>query len=505
VDRRLRAGRGLWEDQLVTLDGVSVDPVVRVREAVHEQLGKEGWSILDDQPISLPHRRVSAVALRDGWFATLRVEDWLEDDEHETPINFAAGVLGLDYEPARRITIALTGAPRSGVVVKDPSLSIALPDETEADAPVASLVRFATEHLDSLSKLADMDTVIGMLHDHRAAPASALTPFLEGERVDPPPGHPELTDPVTELIPALLAGAGRYEEARRALALCEDPHWQEIADANDRRLLRQLTRWVDREGELGLPSTPARWPAKWPPPASGPDPSRGFKAFMAEQRPEILARREAISATRAASEGKSREQIRELLGAELEKRSVKMQPVEFEQNVDFLATEHEPFGKARLAMRGFKALTDLISTGPGLVDTLRQDREPQDEPDPAWAKTPDRAGYPMWPVVRERIAVELDTDAEPRLAELMSGSRGQFGNRNVEVWLSQEDSGLIVHVGSKRVGRLNAHAAVAFRSAIEAAADRDEDIRTDAHLTRTTGTPPYILDLPLYDSGTPPA
>jgi hypothetical protein len=489
----------------VTLDGVSVGPVVRVREAVREQLGQEGWSILDNHPISLPHRRVSAVALRDGWFATLRVDDWLEDDEHETPINFAAGVLGLDYEPARRITIALTGAPRSGVVVKDPLLSIALPDETETDAPVASLVGFATEHLDSLSKLADVDTVIGMLHDHRAAPASALTPFLEDERVDPPPGYPELTDPVTELIPALLAGVGRYEEARRALALSEDPHWQEIANANDRRLLRQLTRWVDREGGLGLPSTPARWPAEWPPPASGPDPSRGFKAFMAEQRPEALARREAISATRAASEGKSREQIRELLGAELEKRSVRMQPVEFEQNVDFLVTEHEPFGKTRLAMRGFKALADLISSGSGLVDVIRHDRDPQDEPDPAWAKTPDRVGYPMWSVVRERVAVELDTDAEPRLAELMSGSGGQFGNRNVEVWLSQDDSGLIVHVGSKQIGRLDAHAAVAFRSVIEAAADRDEDVRTDARLTRMTGTPPYVLDLPLYDSGTPPA
>lgn len=489
----------------MTFEGISVEPVVRVREAVQKRLGEEGWSSLDNHPIGLPQRRVNATPLRDGWFATLLVDDWLEDDEHETPVLVVAGVLGLDCEPARRITTALIGSPRSGVVVKDPSLSIALPDETEAEAAVDSLVRFASEHLDSLSKLADVDTVIGMLRDHRAAPASELTPFLEGERVDPPPGYPELTDSVTELIPALLVGVGRYEEARNALALCEDPHWQEIAGANDRRLLRQLTRWVDSEGGLELPSTPRRWPAEWPPPASDPDPTRGFKAFRAEQRPEALARREAISATRAASAGKSREQIRELLGAELERRSVRMQPVEFEQNVDFLVTEHEPFGKARLAMRGFKALTDLISTGPVLVGALRHDRELQDEPDPTWAKTPDRAGYPMWPVVRERVAVELDTDAEPRLAELMSGSRGQFGNRNVEVWLSQDESGLMVHVGSKRMGRLDAHAAMAFRGAIEAAADRDEDVRTDAHLTRMTGTPPYVLDLPLYDSGTPPA
>jgi hypothetical protein len=224
---------------------------------------------------------------------------------------------------------------------------------------------------------------------------------------------------------------------------------------------------------------------------------------MAERKPDILVRQEAISATRAAGEGKSREQIRELLGAELEKRGVKMQPVDFEQTVDFLATEHEPFGKVRLALRGFKALTNLISTGSGLVDALRDDREPHDEPDPAWAKTPDRAGYPMWPVTRERVAVELDTDAEPWLAELMSGTRGQFGNRNVEVWLSREEPGLIVHIGSKRIGRLDARPTEAFSGAIEAAADRDEDVRTDAHLTRMTGTPPYVLDLPLYDAGSP--
>lgn len=198
---------------------MSVEPVVRVREAVHKRLREEGWSSLDNHPISLPHRRVNATPLRDGWFATLLVDDWLEDDEQETPDLIAAGVLGLDYEPARRITTALTGSPRSGVVVKDPSLSIALTERAVADEPVVQLVRFAIDHLESRSQLADVDTVIAMLGDHRAAPASERTPFLnDGEHVDPPPGYHELPDPVTELIPALLAGAARYEETRRALA-----------------------------------------------------------------------------------------------------------------------------------------------------------------------------------------------------------------------------------------------------------------------------------------------
>jgi hypothetical protein len=490
----------LWEDQLVALGGVNVDPVVRIRKAVHERLGEGGWSTLDTLPIALPHRRMSAIPLKDGWFATLLVDSWLEDDEHETPVNFVGGILGLDYEPARRITIALTGRPASGVAVRDPSLSVAVPDETEGDAPVASLVRFATKHLDALGELANVDTVIAMLHDHRAASANEFAPFIHDEQVDLPPDYHELTDPVTELVPALLAGAERYQESRRALAQCEDPLWQQIADANDRRFLRQLKRWLDHEGRLALPSTPARWPAQWPPPVSRAEPPRSFRAFTAETRPEMLARREAISATRAASEGRSREQIRELLAVELEKRSVKMQPVAFEQNVDFLAMEREPFGKARLALRGLKALTGLISTGSELAGTIRDDRDPQDEPDPAWAKTPDRAGYPIWPVIRERVGVELDVDAEPRLTELMSGTRGRFGNRNVEVWLALDDDGLIVHIGTERIGRLDCRAAGTLEGAIEAAAERDENVRTDARLTRIAGTPQYVLDLPLYDS-----
>ena len=153
-----------------------------------------------------------------------------------------------------------------------------------------------------------------------------------------------------------------------------------------------MRRWVDHQGEFALPSTPARWPADWPPARSSADSPPGFAAFMAEQRPEILARQEAVKATRAASAGKSREQIRGLLAAELGARNVKM--------------------------------------------------------------------------------------------------------------FSCEAPELIVHVGSKRVGRLDARHLEAFAGAIDAAADRDEDVITNAHLTRITGTLPYVLDLPLHYAGT---
>jgi hypothetical protein len=69
-------------------------------------------------PDSAAQPALECDALKGGWFATLLVDSWLEDDAHETPVHFAADVLGLDFELARRMTIALTGTPTSGVVVK---------------------------------------------------------------------------------------------------------------------------------------------------------------------------------------------------------------------------------------------------------------------------------------------------------------------------------------------------------------------------------------------------
>ena len=212
------------EDQRVAGDDTSVAPVVKVRDAVHQRLCEAGWSMLDNHPLSLRHRSVSAIPLRDGWSATLLVGELLEGEEHDAPILLAEGILGLDYAPARRITTGLTGAPWSGVFVRSPSLPVALTDAAGPDVPVAQLVRFATGQLDYLSELADVDAVIAMLHDREAAPAFALTPFLDGdEHVDLSAGHAKLPDPVLLLVAALFAGAARYREARSSLAQCEDP------------------------------------------------------------------------------------------------------------------------------------------------------------------------------------------------------------------------------------------------------------------------------------------
>ncbi len=51
----------------------------------------------------------------------LVVDDIVEEDSGTFTLS-PVGLMGLDYEPARRLTTALTGFARSGVVLKQPSL-----------------------------------------------------------------------------------------------------------------------------------------------------------------------------------------------------------------------------------------------------------------------------------------------------------------------------------------------------------------------------------------------
>jgi hypothetical protein len=397
----------------------------------------------------------------------------------------------------------------SGVMLREPLLSTAVIGDGDEEAVADSLVRFAIEHRPPLAELASVDEITAMLGDRRAIPSSE-PPSLLGDSgpPEPPPGYPELPDPLTELVPALLVGAGRYDEARRALEACAEPSWQRMAGANDRRLVRQLARWIEQDGKLPLPTTPARWPAQLPPAGGRFKRQPGYRKFMAEHRPEPRAQNDAMRAVRAVSKGKSREQIRELLRSELETREVDMQPVQFEMSVDILATESEPFGRARLAWRGLKALGGLIDRESPLrrISADGPPPEPEEAPDPAWARTPDRAAYPIWSVTRDRVLVQLDADAVRRLDELMLDRPGRFANRTVEVWLSRDEtsqsseSALVVHIGSKRIGRIDGEGARTFRAPIEAAAERDEEARTDARLTRMDGTAAYVLDLPLHPS-----
>jgi hypothetical protein len=125
-------------------------------------------------------------------------------------------------------------------------------------------------------------------------------------------------------------------------------------------------------------------------------------------------------------------------------------------------------------------------------------------------RTPERAAYPIRLSGRDRAAVELDPAAATVLESVMSATgAGMVQTRNVEVWFGSDDepsqgvSRVSVHLGSKRIGDLDAQASERYRPALQAAGERDEDPWANAHLTRIPGATPYVLDVPLPEVSSP--
>lgn len=460
--------------------------------------------LLEHDPFDVPGVGTFAVPLKDGFVATAMVVDRSDGDQAGTLASSVSGVVGLDYEPARKLTTALTGFAQSGVVLREPSLTVGLSDGQDVDSAVDALVSFTVEQAPLLARVAAVDTIVEMLDQDRAVEAVNAAVILRSDGPIVRPSYaPESLDTKVELVSALLVAAGRYVEARRFLDEHLQPGWQRHAAPEDRRFVRQLTRWIDHDGKLALPTTPAQWPPEMPRPKRIEAPG-SILEFLAQDRPKSQARTEAVKAVRAVARGKTRDELRVLLKQELDKRAVSMEPVGFAQQVDSIATEHEPLGKARIALRGIRGLRDLGQSGRPQVNETPAN-EPTDQPEPAWLRTPERAAYPIWSASTNRVAVELDPTAEPWLREAMRTSGpGAVQSCNTEVWLAPDDgeppsrtSRLGVHIGSRRVGHLDAETTDVFRPAIEAAAERDEDAQVDAHLTRIPGGIPYVLDLPL--------
>jgi hypothetical protein len=498
----------IWKDVFVAFEGVSTEPVGRVWKGVEGRLLEEGWATLEAKRFDPSCAGALCLALKDGFAATMRVLDRIDEERSGQLMVSPVGVVGLDYEPARELTLALTGFARSGVVLKEPTLAVALSGEHAALGATESLVRFAAEQASSLAGFADIDTLIEMLQRHLAVAAWEAGTVLDGADLSGPvPYAPELPDASLELIPALLAGAGRYEEARRFLGEHYPLGWQESAGPRSRRFVRQLTRWVNNDGKFSLPTTPAIWPPERQQRPEQRTPPASFLEALAESWPVVKARQEAIQAVRAVSQGKTQDELRILLRDELRKREVSMEPEGFEQRIDTLAIEREPLGKARIALRALAALRDLglPGTTPIRSTLTGENRERLDDRlDPAWMQTPERAAYPILLVGPDRVAVQLDPDARTWLAEaLHEAGPDAVQRRFVEVWLAPDSElpasapRVSVHIGSRRVGYLDADATERLRPALQAAAERDEDAQMKVHLTRLAGTAKYVLALPL--------
>jgi hypothetical protein len=303
----------------------------------------------------------------------------------------------------------------------------------------------------------------------------------------------EGSDSVDFRVPALLAAARRFEEARSALArfaaeLDDAQDTQDAQDARDsRRLVRQLGRWIDSGGDPGLiPSEPP------PPRFAATELSSATKLWRDAQ-----ARRDAVSTVRQAGVGKGRAELRTLLEGELARRGVSESPLWIERTLDTLGQS-----RAERTRQNVDALKTLGKLGLGVINAIRERKLP-DLSQPAWIEPPDHAAYAIPPDARSRwTEVKLRSDASPWLDRVYA-ALPRLANQptHFQAWLDWDTSApneqhLAVHIAERQVGRLNSDATDAFAPSMTAAAQRDELPSTPARLTRRPGDT-YLLELQL--------
>jgi hypothetical protein len=483
-----------------------------------ERLSAQGWTVMDERWAPRGFRTVGAFRrpLDDGFSAVVIFPSEpkemrpIEDGRLESSGLIVVGRLGVGYEPVEALVAACTGSKVSGVILNAPTISLTVCTVSELPEAEDQLARFAADHAVPVAqRYTDVDFLIQALLEHSAFPFTGEAgSWYTSLGIDPDVTLGPLESVEAELVPALLATAGRHDEARQALARYVSRGSEDIDSREYRRFARQLTRWLDADGALQLPSTPARWP----PPSSFkrmPHPPASFAEFFFDKdrkekaRTDRQARKEALDAVRAAGRDNTRDEVRALLERELTERGLTMEPLMVEREVEMILADREPFGKARFALRILKALKDSqASRGSPLEQVMQRPNEPDEEPD--WLKPPDRAVYPVWSPGPKWTPVELDPAARTWLDRIRESDPGRLATgHGLEVWLtwdsgpSATDSRLAVHIGTEQVGMLRAGVEEKFRPVMEAAAERDEDPWTRGRLSAISAPMPYLLEVEL--------
>ncbi len=478
-------------------------------DAVAQRLGGEGWRRLVRTPRPPLTIGQFTLALRDG-FAAVATLDWhgpaeiepagrtfgvpdgveeirrLDPDASSLEVTVAVGV---SFEPLARLFEAIGGWVLTDLISEDvedldprPAEPVLLLDSIAAIPPAVDRIAgmIGTYAVPFAERHAGIEQAIGVLSDR------------------------DLYEPreAAVLKAVLLTAAGRWGDARDALAdlkaMDEEGDWDQ--QRRTRRIVRQLHRFLDAEGGLVIPETPACWPA--PQPFSRGTAHRSFTETWARSRRESAARDEALNAARAMAPGSSREEIKALLEREQGARGLEVDPLGLERQMERLEAEREPFGRATLLIGGVR---ELLDTGRDIVSGIRRAVRDEDEPPPAWLRPPDRAAYPVGRIDEKRWAeVNLHPTAKDWLDRVAAHATKIGRTHIVEVWLERSSqpageapSQLGVNIGEHRVGVLSGEPADAYQPAMDAAAERDELPWTEARLSLLNGPAPYLLQLPV--------
>jgi hypothetical protein len=290
---------------------------------------------------------------------------------------------------------------------------------------------------------------------------------------------------------ALLASAGRFDEARASLAQLAPPapgvHWMR----DEQRAARQLERWIESGGD------PALIPDEPPPPRFQRPPLPSMYSLRQQSR----ATSAAVNTVKREGKGNDRTELREMLERELALRGVNQSPLWFEHTLDHL--HDTPAETGELFMEGLITAGKL---GIKAIRGIRDERPLLDQlPDlsvPEWLNPPTRAA---WAVPRhlpeDWVEVQIARESAEWLNRAYRAIPRMVGRTaSMEAWFqwdTDEQRRLAVHIGERRVGTLDETATTAYRAVMKAASNRDESPFTRARLTPRPTRESYLLEVQL--------
>ncbi|HTC60809.1 MAG TPA: hypothetical protein VK691_11915 [Solirubrobacteraceae bacterium] len=444
----------------------------QLRDELAAHLAPAGWYPvlgIDDHSMTLA---AFVRPLSDEFAATAEYTRALSTPDRP-PVRITQPMLGVAYEPLRRLWPLLGDNVRIAALTALPESAGRMEIHTQDDvAPVAK-------------QLAGLALERAVTFAERYTSVDALLDAHRDDEVEGP----------SQVVPALLAAAGRFEEARSALARYRPDVDVPEAKRRERRFVYQLTRWIDSGGDPALlPSAPP--PRRY---------AHSERRSATDTWHEVRARKAAVEALKRAGDGHDRVELRSMLKSELAERGVSMDPLGIEQAINRLWVSHR-----ERAREGAQALKTVGKIGLAVANAIRTHELPElpDMSVPEWLEPPAQAVYavpqrddpgPRW------TAVLLDEGntawlqsvyaAVPRLVEIVESA-------TLNAWLDwahpRDRSGpLQVHLGERRVGLLDEEATAVYRDVADVAAQREELPCVEARLTPIRVEDNYLLEVAL--------
>jgi hypothetical protein len=458
------------------------DEAVELREQLRGQLAARlapaGWHPVDDEGDYSMTLAGFVRPLSEEFAATAEYSRAMSTPDHP-PVRITQPRFGVSYEPLRRLWPLL-----------DDHIRLAALNESVEEMPERARMCGMEVHTQA-EVVSIADQLTGLALEEAVTFAERYTSvdaLLDAHRDDESEG-------VNMVVPALLAAAGRFDEARGALARYRPEMDLPEERRRARRFVYQLTRWIDSGGDQSLlPSEP--------PPGRH---EHSERRSATETWREIRARNEAVEAVKRMGISHDRAELRAMLESELAQRGVGMNPLQVEQRIDQLWTSHTE--RARQSAQALKTLGKIGLTVANVIRT----RELPEIPDmsvPEWLEPPARAVYAV-PQSRDPgrqwTAVQLEEDndewlqcvhaAVPRLIKSVESA-------TLDAWIDRghanEAGGFLeVHIGDHRVGWLDEDATAAYRQVVDAAAQREELPCVGARLTPMAAEAGYLLEVAL--------